>query len=983
MTPLDRIDSAGTASLAFLEELFEHYQHDPASVEPEWRAYFDSLLAGGAPAAAAPPAAPALPSGNGQATRPPAVHRNGARPRADRLVTPDGIASAHAVAMANGEVALPEAPAGEAMPLPLPPVAMGTQGEERVAFLQDRVDQLVRAYRVRGHLMAEIDPLGRPRPGLPELDPDFYHLTEEDMDRSFSTDTIEGPQSMSLRQIIKRLRNTYCRSIGVQFMHMDDLLVRQWLQMRMEGCENRIQLDRRQQLRIYRQMTTAAVFEEFIQKRFLGAKSFSLEGSESLIPLLEMAIERAAAHEIGDVVLGMAHRGRLNVLANIMGKSPQKIFREFADLDPELHVGRGDVKYHLGHSTDYRAANGRGVHLTLCFNPSHLEFVNPVAIGRMRARQDRSSDFARQGGMTILVHGDAAFAGEGIIQETLNLSELEAYRTGGTLHVVVNNQIGFTTGPREARSCMYATDVAKMLQIPIFHVNGEDPEAVAQVVNLAMDFRREFQRDVVIDMYCFRRRGHNEADEPAFTQPALYRVIERRPSVHESYLEKLLKLGEINRDEAMRIADEHRAKLDAELSVAKSDEFVHRGEVAGVWSFYIGGRERDAADVDTGVRRDVLQHLLQRLVSLPDGFQPHSKIQKFLENRLKMADGSVPIDWSAGETLALASLATQGLRVRLSGQDSQRGTFSHRHGVIHDVFTDETFCPLEHLSDDQAPVEIYNSPLSEMGVLGFEYGYSLDCPDGLVMWEAQFGDFVNVAQVVIDQFIVSAEDKWNRLSGLVMLLPHGFEGMGPEHSSARLERFLMLAAKDNIQVVQPTTPAQIFHCLRRQVLRVWRKPLVVMTPKSLLRHPGCVSSLDDLVHGSFQRVIADAAVVARDVRRILLCSGKVAYELEKRRQELGRRDVAIVRVEQLYPLPRRALEEALADYAPGTPAVWVQEEPENMGAWRFFRIHFGDKLLDRFPFSGVCRQSAASPATGSKKSHDLEQNELLAAAFTS
>jgi 2-oxoglutarate dehydrogenase E1 component len=982
VTPLDRIDSAGTASLAFLEELFEHYQHDPASVEPEWRAYFDSLSPGRAEASVAPPVVAALPSGNGHVAPPP-VHRNGARPRADRLVTPDGIASAHAVAMANGEVALPEAPAGEAMPLPLPPVAQGTQGEERVAFLQDRVDQLVRAYRVRGHLMAEIDPLGRPRPGLPELDPDFYHLTEEDMDRSFSTDTIEGPQSMSLRQIIKRLRNTYCRSIGVQFMHMDDLLVRQWLQMRMEGCENRIQLDRRQQLRIYRQMTTAAVFEEFIQKRFLGAKSFSLEGSESLIPLLEMAIERAAAHEIGDVVLGMAHRGRLNVLANIMGKSPQKIFREFADLDPELHVGRGDVKYHLGHSTDYRAANGRDVHLTLCFNPSHLEFVNPVAIGRMRARQDRSSDFARQGGMTILVHGDAAFAGEGIIQETLNLSELDAYRTGGTLHVVVNNQIGFTTGPREARSCMYATDVAKMLQIPIFHVNGEDPEAVAQVVNLAMDFRREFQRDVVIDMYCFRRRGHNEADEPAFTQPALYRVIERRPSVHESYLEKLLKLGEINRDEAMRIADEHRAKLDAELSVAKSDEFVHRGEVAGVWSFYIGGRERDAADVDTGVRRDVLQHLLQRLVSLPDGFQPHSKIQKFLENRLKMADGSVPIDWSAGETLALASLATQGLRVRLSGQDSQRGTFSHRHAVIHDVFTDETFCPLEHLSDDQAPVEIYNSPLSEMGVLGFEYGYSLDCPDGLVMWEAQFGDFVNVAQVVIDQFIVSAEDKWNRLSGLVMLLPHGFEGMGPEHSSARLERFLMLAAKDNIQVVQPTTPAQIFHCLRRQVLRVWRKPLVVMTPKSLLRHPGCVSSLDDLVHGSFQRVLADIAATPRDVRRILLCSGKVAYELEKRRQELGRRDVAIVRVEQLYPLPRRALEEALADYAPGTPAVWVQEEPENMGAWRFFRIHFGDKLLDRFPFSGVCRQSAASPATGSKKSHDLEQNELLAAAFTS
>ncbi len=985
MSTLDRIDSAGTASLAFLEELFERYQHDPSSVDPEWRGYFDSLSAAGGLAAPAAAGNGHAATGRGAGEPRPAPRTGGAaRPAAaTRLVTPDGIATAHAVAISNGDVRLPEAPAGEAMPLPLPAVATGTKGEERVAFLQDRVDQLVRAYRVRGHLMAEIDPLGRPRPGLPELDPDFYHLTEEDMDRSFSTDTIEGPQSMSLRQIIKRLRNTYCRSIGVQFMHMDDLRVRQWLQVRMEGCENRIQLDRKQQLRIYRQMTTAAVFEEFIQKRFLGAKSFSLEGSESLIPLLDMAIERAAVHEIGDIVLGMAHRGRLNVLANIMGKSPQRIFREFADLDPELHVGRGDVKYHLGHSTDYQATNGRSVHLTLCFNPSHLEFVNPVAIGRIRSRQDRAGDFARQGGMTILVHGDAAFAGEGIIQETLNLSELDAYRTGGTLHVVVNNQIGFTTGPREARSCMYATDVAKMLQIPIFHVNGEDPEAVAQVVTLAMDFRREFQRDVVIDMYCFRRRGHNEADEPAFTQPALYRVIERRPSVHESYLEKLLKLGDVSREEAMRIAEEHRAKLDAELSVAKSDDYVHKSDVGGVWSFYVGGREREAAEVETGVRRETLQHLLRRLVDMPDGFQPHSKIQKFLESRLQMADGAVPLDWSAGEALAMASLATQGLRIRLSGQDSQRGTFSHRHAVIHDVFTDETYCPLEHLAPDQAPVEIYNSPLSEMGVLGFEYGYSLDCPDGLVMWEAQFGDFVNVAQVVIDQFIVSAEDKWNRLSGLVMLLPHGFEGQGPEHSSARLERFLLLAAKDNIQVVQPSTPAQIFHCLRRQVLRVWRKPLVVMTPKSLLRHPGCVSSLDDLVSGSFQRVLRDTAVASRDVRRILLCSGKVAYELEKRRQDLGRHDVAIVRVEQFYPLPRKALEEALADYAPGTPAVWVQDEPENMGAWRFLRIHFGDKLLDRFPFSGVCRQSAASPATGSKKSHDLEQNELLATAFHS
>ena len=978
MSTIDSIDSAGTASLAFLEELFERYQEDPASVPADWRAYFEGLRNGRTVPASVPVAKPPF-------AAQPAIRAAGSElPPTPKLVTPDGIATAHAVAMANGDVKLAAAPAGEAMPLPLPPVATGTAGEERVAFLQDRVDQLVRAYRVRGHLMAEIDPLGRPRPGLPELDPNFYHLTEEDMDRSFSTDTIEGPQSMSLRQIIKRLRNTYCRSIGVQFMHMDDLRVRQWLQVRMEGCENRIQLDRRQQLRIYRQMTNAAVFEEFIQKRFLGAKSFSLEGSESLIPLVEMAIERAAAQDIRDCVLAMAHRGRLNVLANVMGKSPQRIFREFADMDPELHVGRGDVKYHLGHSGDYKAANGKSIHLTLCFNPSHLEFVNPVAIGRMRSRQDRSGDRSRQQGMVILIHGDAAFAGEGIIQETLNLSELDAYRVGGTLHVIVNNQIGFTTGPREARSCMYATDVAKMLQIPIFHVNGEDPEAVAQVVGLAMDFRREFQRDVVIDMYCFRRRGHNEADEPAFTQPALYRVIEKRPSAHESYLEKLLKLGEVTADEAKQIAEQQHAKLAADLSVAKSEEYVHKDDIGGMWALYIGGRERDAAEVDTGVRRDVLESLLMRLVALPEGFQPHAKIKKLLENRVQMAAGAMPLDWSAGESLAYASIATQGLRIRISGQDCQRGTFSHRHAVIHDAITDETYCPLEHLAPDQAPVEIYNSPLSEAGVLGFEYGYSLDCPDGLVIWEAQFGDFVNAAQVVIDQFIVSAEDKWNRLSGITMLLPHGFEGQGPEHSSARLERFLSLCAKDNIQVAQPTTPAQLFHLLRRQVLRVWRKPLVVMTPKSLLRNPVCVSPLDDFVKGGFQRVLADTSDTApRDIHRVLLCSGKVAYELEKRRQELGRRDVAIIRVEQLYPLPRQALEEALANYTPGTPVVWVQEEPENMGAWRFVRIHFGEKLFDRFPFSGVCRQSAASPATGSKKSHDMEQNELLSAAFIS
>ncbi len=868
-------------------------------------------------------------------------------------------------------------------PVATPDAVAEAQAEAlEVALLQDRVDQLVRAYRVRGHLVAAVDPLGLPRPELPELDPRSYGFTEADMDRQFSTDTIEGTQVMTLRRILERLRNTYCRSIGVQFMHMDDLTVRQWLQVQMEGSENRLTLSRKEQLRILNRLTAAAVFEEFIQKRFLGAKSFSLEGAETLIPLLELAIEKAGDQRIDEIVLAMAHRGRLNVLANIMGKSTQQIFREFADIDPELHLGRGDVKYHLGHSTDWVTTNGRRVHLSLCFNPSHLEFVNPVAIGRVRAKQDRVEDSERRRGLCLLIHGDAAFAGEGITQETLNLSQLEGYKIGGTLHVVVNNQIGFTTSPSEGRSSTYATDVAKMLQIPIFHVNGEDPEAVAQVVRLAMDFRREFQRDIVIDMYGYRRRGHNEGDEPAFTQPALYRAIEKRKSVRDGYLDRMLKMGGITREEADQMIATLRDKMEKDLSVAKSDSYVQRSDMAGFWAFYIGGREREAAEVETGMKKEQLAELLEKQAHVPADFHPHPKIQRLLDQRHEMAVGTRPLDWAAAESLALASLSVQGLRVRISGQDTERGTFSHRHSVLHDVQDGHTYMPLRHLAPDQSPVEIYNSPLSEAGVLGFEYGYSVDCPDGLVVWEAQFGDFCNAAQVVIDQFIVSAEEKWNRLSGIVLLLPHGFEGSGPEHSSARLERFLSLAAKDNIQVVSLTTPAQFFHCLRRQVLRVWRKPLVVMSPKSLLRHPKVVSTLDECAGGSFQRIIPDAGwLETSKVSRIILCSGKIYYELDQKRNELKRDDVAIIRMEQLYPLAKDLLLSVLSAYREKTPVVWVQEEPENMGAWRFLRGNFGDKLFDRYPLSGVYRQSAASPATGSSSSHRLEQEKLLAAAF--
>ncbi|HEY1066410.1 MAG TPA: 2-oxoglutarate dehydrogenase E1 component, partial [Pirellulales bacterium] len=696
----------------------------------------------------------------------------------------------------------------------------------------------------------------------------------------------------------------------------------------------------------------------------------------------DRAIETAGDQGIEEVVLAMAHRGRLNVLANIMGKHPRAIFREFADADAQALRGRGDVKYHLGYSSDRITASGKKIHLSLCFNPSHLEFVNPVALGRIRAKQDRVRDAFRNQGMVVLIHGDAAFAGEGVIQETFNLSQLQAYETGGTLHVIVNNQIGFTTPPQQGRSCSYATDVAKMLQIPIFHVNGEDPEAVAQVVKLAMDFRREFKRDVVIDLYCYRKYGHNEGDDASFTQPTMVRDIESRRSVNENYLDRLLEMGGISRAEADEMAERLRKEYAAELDLSKGEDFKPFPEnVVSYWKGYKGGRDSSVPEANTGLPLEQLQHTLRKLTEIPEWFHVHPKLQKVLENRRAMADGALPVDWAAGEALAFGTLAEHGTRIRFSGQDVERGTFSHRHAVLHDYNDGRPYMPLKNLSPDQAPVEIANSPLSEIAVLGFEYGYSLDYPDALVIWEAQFGDFVNVAQVIIDQFISSAEDKWRRLSGVVMLLPHGFEGNGPEHSSARLERFLTLAAEDNMQICNVTTPAQYFHMLRRQVVRPLRKPLIVMTPKSLLRHKKVVSSLSEFAEGGFKRILPDVDPKRTDVDRVLLCSGKIYYDLEEHREKLARQDVAILRVEQLYPLSDEAIEEALAPYAAGTPVMWVQEEPENMGAWRHFRARFGDSVLERYPFSGVYREASASPATGSHKAHELEQHDLLDQAF--
>ncbi len=926
------------SNLGFIEGIYADYERNPNSVPPDWRRYFESLdnVTG--------------PGSNGSTQLGPTFETTS-------IFNPGG----NPVAPINSD--------GQA--------ALAAAAKER----QEAVTQLVRNYRVRGHLIADLDPLGfQEVPVIPELEPIFYGFRESDMDRVFACDrSLENSGQLPLRELIQRLKNTYSRTVGVQFTHIDDIEARNWLQQRMESTQNRAQLSRPEQIRILTRLSDAVIFEEFIRRKFTGAKSFSLEGSESLLPTLDLAIEAAGEQGIQEVVVGMAHRGRLNVLANIIGKSPREIFREFEDKDPDLHLGGGDVKYHLGYVNDYQTSTGRKVHLSLCFNPSHLEFVNPVAMGRLRAKEDRIDDYARERGLLILIHGDAAFIGEGVVQETLNLSQLPGYTVGGALHVVINNQIGFTTEQKEARSSHYCTDIAKMLQIPIFHVNGEDPEAVAATVKIAMEFRRKFRRDAVIDMYSYRKLGHNESDEPAFTQPLTYAAISKRQSVREGYLDRLLGMGEITREEADAIAERRRTHLENELSQAHEEAPTRERKTHGG---YIGGVDANAPEVNTGVPKERLQMLLEQLATVPEDFTPHPKIERLLKARLQMAKGEAPLDWSAGEALAFATLSTEGVPIRMSGQDSERGTFSHRHAVLHDVNNGEEYVPLHHLASDQARLRIYNSPLSENSVLGFEYGYSLDALGGLVIWEAQFGDFWNTAQVIVDQFIASAEDKWNHLSGLTMLLPHGYEGAGPEHSSARPERFLLLAAQDNFQVVYPTTPAQMFHLMRRQVLRKWRKPLIVMSPKSLLRHIEVISSLDELATGTWQKIIPDShGRSGKEISKVILCCGKIYYELDKAREERGANDVAILRVEELYPLSNDELMGALAPYADGTKIVWAQEEPENMGAWFHMDTSFWRVLTKRFEWSGVYRARSASPATGSAASHRKEQEMLINAAF--
>jgi 2-oxoglutarate dehydrogenase E1 component len=868
-------------------------------------------------------------------------------------------------------------------PLPAPRSLFAGQPADplEAGRLQALVAQLINAWRVRGHIIAGINPLGASEaPHHPELTLAYYGLTEADLDaRVLSFPLFHEPPVTTLRAILTRLQAAYGGSIGAEFMNIQSIEQRRWVQARLEALPHQTALDAAAERRVLRTLCDAENLERMLHQRFPGTKRFSLEGAETLLPLLVMLVERAAQHGVKEIVMGMAHRGRLNVLANLLQKPVGLIFREFEDSRAHTFQGSGDVKYHLGYSADFTTHDGQVVHLSLTPNPSHLEAVDPVVQGRVRAKQDRVGDREHVVGLPLLIHGDAAFAGQGLVAEVLNLSDLKGYRTGGTIHVIVNNQIGFTTTAAEARSTPYATDIARMLAIPILHVNGEDPHAVAAAVQVASDWRQTFHRDVVLDMYCYRKHGHNESDEPAFTQPQMYAAIRARPTPRQVYAERLVAAGALSEAECAAIDQASRQHLQERGEDPNPREGEAKSPFQAAWSGHVGGQIREEAV--TAVDRDWLMGLLVRVNTPPPGFTVHPKLRRLLATRLEMARGERPIDWAVAEQAAFATIAAEGRPVRLSGQDSGRGTFSHRHAVIVDVSTGAEWVPVaEVATGPQGRVHIVDSSLSEAGVLGFEWGYTLDTPEGLVMWEAQFGDFANGAQVVVDNFIAASETKWNRLSGLVMLLPHGYEGQGPEHSSARLERYLQLCAEDNLQVANCTTPANFYHLLRRQVVRRVRKPLIVMTPKSLLRHPDVVSTLDDLASGAFQRVIPDVdpAVDASAVRRVVMCSGKVYFDLVAARQATGAFDVALVRVELLHPFPDADLHAILAGYPPDAERVWCQEEPRNMGAWPMFDQFFLDAgIAARF----VGRRAAASPATGSHKRHKAEQEALVAEAL--
>jgi 2-oxoglutarate dehydrogenase E1 component len=852
------------------------------------------------------------------------------------------------------------------------PGLFGAPGGREDVEKQTKVLQLIHNYRVRGHLVADLDPLDRVRAPHRDLDPATYGLTLWDLDREFMTGGLPGEDRATLRETLDMLRETYCGTIGVEYMYIADPERKEWLRHRMESTRNYPALDASSKKRVLEKLVEAESFERFLHTKYIGHKRFSLEGGESLIPLLDRVLNDAAVLGLREVVIGMPHRGRLNVLANTVGKPLSQIFAEFEGNDPTSYQGSGDVKYHLGATGTHVAENGEKIALTLAPNPSHLEFVDPVVEGMVRAKQELLRDRHHAHVLPLLLHGDAAFAGQGIVAETLHLSDLHGYRTGGTIHVVVNNQIGFTTLPEDARSSTYATDVAKMVHAPALHVNGDDPEAVAYVASLALEYRQKFRKDVVIDLVCYRRWGHNETDEPSYTQPLMYARIKDHPSAAALYGEKLVREGTVTKQELDALWAAKKAAMSAEGAPPKTPFNA------------VGRREgRAPQPVDAPAMWGRLKTTLKALGTLPEGLEIHPKLLPFVKKRLDLLEGKGDVDWSTAESLAWGTLLLEGVSVRLSGQDSGRGTFSQRHAVLYDVKTQKAYKPLGSVAPMGVRFRVYDSLLSENAVMGFEYGYSVADHQTLVMWEAQFGDFMNGAQVIIDQFITGSETKWGQPSGLVLLLPHGFEGQGPEHSSARIERFLTLAAENNIRVAYPTTPASYFHLLRYQGREPVEKPLVVFTPKSLLRHPRCVSSLQELAEGRFEPLLDDRAVDPAAVRRVVLCSGKVYYDLLKAREEQKRQDVAILRLERLYPFPSVELEAALLRYPQQASLVWCQEEPRNMGAWRFAREQFLDgKVLGSgrtLQYAG--RPESASPAAGSLKVHLAEQDALVKQAL--
>ena len=915
--------SGGNA--AYLDSLYEAYLADPTSVAEDWRRYFDTFKADG--------------GSNREVPHSPV--------RTRMLAYAQHAASAATSAPDDGK---------------------------QVAVLQ-----LINSYRFMGHRQARLDPLNPvERPQVPELNPGFHGLTPQDLERTFNMGSLQGIESQhaTLKQILDIVSTTYCGTIGAEYMHIVETVQKRWIQHRLEPHLGRPNFGPEKKRWLLDRLVAAGALEEYLHTKYVGQKRFSLEGGESTIPLLDQVLEDAGRHGVKEVVVGMAHRGRLNVLVNIVGKHPSKLFDEFEGRNRDARLG--DVKYHLGYSSDIETTHGP-VHVTLSFNPSHLEIIDPVVEGSVRARQDRRGDVLRNQVLPILIHGDAAFAGQGVVMETFNLSQTRGYTTGGTVHLIINNQIGFTTSdPLDSRSTLYCTDVAKMVQAPIFHVNADDPEAVALIAQLALDFRMEFAKDVVIDLVCYRKHGHSEADEPAATQPLMYQQVRQHPGVRKSYAEKLVTEGVLTVGDLERMTADYIAALENNVVVSRPYANVHDTRFLINYEPYRNTHWRDPAT--TSLSHAKVEELSTRLTSFPAHFELHRAVKKVVHDRQKMAHGEHPLDWGYAESLAYAALVAEGHAVRISGQDSGRGTFFHRHAVLHDQKTGDTFLPLQNITPDQASFLVVNSTLSEEAVLGFEYGYASAEPRSLVIWEAQFGDFANGAQVVIDQFIASCEEKWGRYCGLTMLLPHGYDGQGPEHSSARLERYLQLCAEDNMQVVYPTTPAQMFHLIRRQMLRLYRKPLIVMSPKALLRHKLSVSTLDEIEHGAFQPVIDEIDPLNRkQVQRLLICSGKVYFDLLEARRQQGITDVAIIRLEQLYPFPRDEIMQIAKTFPNAQEFVWVQEEPRNQGAWSVMlsKRHLGGCFPANLPLRCVARAYSASPAVGYYAVHVKQQQELV------